>query len=512
MSTSVVKQIADLERASTADLQRRWQQLIGTEPPRYNREFLIRRLAHRLQELTHGGLSQASRAKMDRLLEEAGYDEIAASCDHRRPPHDRRGVPMPGTRLIREWNGEQHEVTVAESGIEYRGRRYSSLSAVATAITGTHWNGPAFFGLRPRRKESCPMRRQQPSDKGIAPTQCLPCAAYTRTSTEEGLDSEFNSLDAQRESAEAYIASQKHEGWVASPTRYDDAGYSGGTLERPALQRLLEDVEAGRIGCVVVYKVDRISRSLLDFARLMEIFDRHGVSFVSVTQQFNTTTSMGRLVLNILLSFAQFEREIIGERIRDKVAATKKKGKYCGGPPVLGYDVDRERKRLVVNSAEAELVRHIFEDFVRAGSTTALARELNDRGCVTKSWTTKKGTTPGRGCLEQGPPLPAPQQPALRRRSRPWGPPLPGRAGADHIAPTLGPGPCDPDPAAPRTGHDHADEDRGAAEGNPSVRPLRLRHGAHLHAAAGEGLPLLPLRPRQQERARRVSDALPVRG
>jgi len=217
------------------------------------------------------------------------------------------------------------------------------------------------------------------------------CAIYTRKSTDEGLDSEFNSLDAQREAAEAYIASQRHEGWVALPNRYDDGGFSGGTLERPGLQRLLQDVEAGSVDCVVVYKVDRLSRSLLDFARIIEAFDRGGVSFVSVTQQFNTTTSMGRLTLNILLSFAQFEREIIGERIRDKVAATKRKGKYCGGMPVLGYDVDRERKCLVVNPQQAELVRHIFLRFIQTGSTTKLAQELNAQGHHTKSWTTKTG-------------------------------------------------------------------------------------------------------------------------
>jgi DNA invertase Pin-like site-specific DNA recombinase len=168
-------------------------------------------------------------------------------------------------------------------------------------------------------------------------------------------------------------------------------------MERPGLQRLLEDVGAGRIDCVVVYKVDRLSRSLLDFARIVEAFDRREVSFVSVTQQFNTTTSMGRLTLNILLSFAQFEREIIGERIRDKVAATKRKGKYCGGMPVLGYDVDRERKRLVVNPQEAALVRHVFMRFVQTGSTTELAKELNAAGHRTKSWTTKTGRLhPGR--------------------------------------------------------------------------------------------------------------------
>jgi len=233
------------------------------------------------------------------------------------------------------------------------------------------------------------MRRQPNTEQ--APTQRVRCAIYTRKSTDENLDTEFNSLDAQREAAEAYIVSQRHEGWAALPTRYDDGGFSGGTLERPGLQRLLDDVEAGRIDCVLVYKVDRLSRSLLDFAKLIEVFERNQVSFVSVTQQFNTTTSMGRLVLNILLSFAQFEREIIGERIRDKVAATKRKGKYCGGMPVLGYDVDRERKRLIVNPKEAELVRCIFAEFVESGCATGLTERLNAAGIITKSWVTKSG-------------------------------------------------------------------------------------------------------------------------
>lgn len=189
------------------------------------------------------------------------------------------------------------------------------------------------------------------------------CAIYTRKSTEEGLEQEFNSLDAQREAGEAYIASQKHEGWTVVPQRYDDGGYSGGTMERPALERLLQDVENRRIDCVVVYKVDRLSRSLLDFAKIIEAFDRNGVSFVSVTQAFSTTTSMGRLTLNILLSFAQFEREIIGERIRDKVAAAKRKGKFTGGTPPLGYDVDSEKTRLVVNRQEAKTVQFIFKRF-----------------------------------------------------------------------------------------------------------------------------------------------------
>ncbi|MBX6323374.1 MAG: recombinase family protein, partial [Rhodospirillaceae bacterium] len=206
------------------------------------------------------------------------------------------------------------------------------------------------------------------------PARKLRCAVYTRKSTEEGLEQAFNSLDAQREACEAYIVSQKAEGWVLVPDRYDDGGYSGGTLERPALKRLLADIEAGRVDVVVVYKIDRLSRSLMDFARLVEVFDRHSVTFVSVTQSFNTTTSMGRLTLNVLLSFAQFEREVIGERIRDKFAASRRKGLWMGGHPPLGYDV-RDRK-LVVNEAEAARVRMIFERFVRTGSATVLAKAL----------------------------------------------------------------------------------------------------------------------------------------
>ncbi len=220
-------------------------------------------------------------------------------------------------------------------------------------------------------------------------TPTLRCAIYTRKSTDENLETDFNSLDAQRAAAEAYIASQQAEGWVTLPERYDDAAYSGGTLERPALQRLLADIAEGEIDCVVTYKVDRLSRSLLDFAKLVEVFDRHGVTFISVTQSFCTTTSMGRLTLNMLLSFAQFEREVIGERIRDKVAASKQRGMYMGGTPPLGYDV--VNKKLLVNPAEADLVRAIFRRFVTDGSTTRLAQTLNIEGKTTKAWTTKDG-------------------------------------------------------------------------------------------------------------------------
>ena len=221
------------------------------------------------------------------------------------------------------------------------------------------------------------------------------CAIYCRKSHEEGLQQEFNSLHAQREACEAYIASQRHEGWKALSADYSDGGFTGANIDRPGLQKLMKDIEAGRIDCVVVYKVDRLSRSLLDFARLMATFDEHNVSFVSVTQQFNTTTSMGRLTLNVLLSFAQFEREIIGERIRDKKAAAARKGKYIGGHPFLGYDVDHEKMRLVVNHDESELVRRIFKRFIQLGSSMKAAKELNDQGRRTKAWTTKKGKVMG---------------------------------------------------------------------------------------------------------------------
>src|ERR1700691_4862537 len=205
------------------------------------------------------------------------------------------------------------------------------------------------------------------------------CALYTRKSTEEGLQQEFNSLDAQREAAEAYIKSQTHEGWTCLPESYDGGGYSGGNMERPALRRLLADIAAGKIDCVVVYKVDRLSRSLLDFAKMLETFDAHQVSFVSVTQQINSATSMGRLMLNVLLSFAQFEREIIGERTRDKIAATRRKGKWSGRRPLLGFDVDPGGQRLLVNAAEAERVRAIFELYVQHESLLPVVQELERR-------------------------------------------------------------------------------------------------------------------------------------
>ena len=226
------------------------------------------------------------------------------------------------------------------------------------------------------------------------------CAIYTRKSSEEGLEQDFNSLHAQREACEAFVRSQAGEGWRLIQTAYDDGGFSGGTMERPALQRLLADIRERLVDVVVVYKVDRLTRSLADFAKMVELFDAHGVSFVAVTQQFNTTTSMGRLTLNVLLSFAQFEREVTGERIRDKIAASKRKGMWMGGVPPLGYDV-RER-RLVVNPAEAETVRGIFRRYLELGCVRLLKNDLDRGGIVSKVRIAKSGTRSGGKPFSRG--------------------------------------------------------------------------------------------------------------
>jgi len=235
------------------------------------------------------------------------------------------------------------------------------------------------------------------SNKATPRPKTIRCAIYTRKSTEEGLDQQYNSLDSQRDAGESYIRSQANEGWELVPDRYDDGGFSGGNIERPALKRMMEDIQAGKIDCVVVYKVDRLSRSLLDFARVMETFDKFSVSFVSVTQHFNTTHSMGRLTLNILLSFAQFEREIIGERIRDKLAAQCRRGQWTGGYPVLGYDVDRSERtpKLVVNPEEATKVRRIFSLYLELKNLMPVVEELDKRGWKNKLWHSKKGLPKG---------------------------------------------------------------------------------------------------------------------
>jgi site-specific DNA recombinase len=226
------------------------------------------------------------------------------------------------------------------------------------------------------------------------------CAVYTRKSSEEGLEQSFNSLDAQREACEAYILSQRHEGWHAVSTRYDDGGFSGGTMERPGLKKLLDDIAAKRVDTVVVYKVDRLTRSLADFAKIVEQFDKQGISFVSVTQQFNTTTSMGRLTLNVLLSFAQFEREVTGERIRDKIAASKRKGMWMGGVVPLGYDL--EDRHLVVNPEEATRVRKIFQAYLAEGCVSKLQIFLENKDIRSKKRLSKTGNASGNNAFSRG--------------------------------------------------------------------------------------------------------------
>ena len=222
------------------------------------------------------------------------------------------------------------------------------------------------------------------------------CAVYTRKSTEDGLEQEFNSLDAQYEACAAYCLSQRHEGWLLNPERYDDGGFSGGNMQRPGLVRLLADVAAGKVDIILVYKIDRLTRSLADFAKIVDVLDEAKASFVSITQSFNTTTSMGRLTLNMLLSFAQFEREVTGERIRDKIAASKRKGMWMGGPVPLGYEVDN--RRLVINHTEAELVRRIYQSYLTSGSVVELAEQLNRAGHRTKLQIRASG--PNRGSCE----------------------------------------------------------------------------------------------------------------
>jgi site-specific DNA recombinase len=249
------------------------------------------------------------------------------------------------------------------------------------------------------------------TSKTVKPVRC---AIYTRVSTEHGLEQDFNSLDAQYDAAQAYIRSQAHAGWTLIRTRYDDGGYSGGSTERPALQRLLADVKARKVQIIVVYKVDRLTRSLADFAKLVELFDAHGVSFVSVTQQFNTTTSMGRLTLNVLLSFAQFEREVTAERIRDKVAASKRKGLWVGGMVPLGYEL--KNGKLSIVDEEAERVRMIFSRYLALGSVNRLVLELRERNVRTKIPQAVERQHARRRALHARPPVLPPAQSLLHRR------------------------------------------------------------------------------------------------
>ncbi len=355
-----------------------WSRHVRSVPPRVSPGLLALALGHHLQTRRWGGLDAAAMRQLLRSAE--------------------TGVPLrpsaaPGTRLVRAWQGKTHVVTIDEQGrILWNDRIWRSLSEVAPHH---HWHTLVW-----------PCLLRAAAKVGRWPRCCglfmkrVRCAIYTRKSSEEGLEQDFNSLDAQYEACAAYILSQASEGWHQNAERYDDGGHSGGTLERPALKRLLNDVEIGLIDIIIVYKLDRLTRSLLDFAQLVARLDKAGVSFVSITQSFNTTTSMGRLTLNMLLSFAQFEREVTAERIRDKIAASKAKGMWMGGTPPLGYAPDGRSLSIVPD--HATLIRHIYARYLDIGNVRLLAYELARDGICLPIRTTSSGRNFGGGAFTRG--------------------------------------------------------------------------------------------------------------
>ena len=380
-----------------------WRRRLRGTPPALPRPLLVRLLAYRLQARAFSDLDSESARTLDRIAKEshrrrqAGEERSTAV-----PPVAAVPRPMglkPGTVLMRDHGSETHHVMIVAYGFAWR--RHHLRQPIGDR-PGHHGHALERAALlrsartRQARQRRCRIMSSLADRNRGAPAKAskpLRCAIYTRKSTEYGLEQEFNSHDNQREAGEAYVKNQAHEGWRPLPEPYDDGGFSGGGLERPALQRLLGEVEAGRVDVVVVYKVDRLTRSLADFAKLVELFDRHGVSFVSVTQAFNTTNSMGRLTLNVLLSFAQFEREVTGERIRDKIAASRRKGMRTGGPVPLGYKV--VDKKLVPEPGEAATVRSIFARYLTAGSLGALMAELDAGGVVTKASPRRDGSLRG---------------------------------------------------------------------------------------------------------------------
>ena len=353
-------EIASLSKLDIDELRERWKAMFGNAPSRdISRSFLTRAIAYRLQEKVFGGLKPSTQ----RLLAEFAHDGANG------PAAAPSRIVQSGAVLVREWRGISHQVSVLEKGFSFPRQALSFALGSRARDYRDSLVGPVV--LRPQA-----IARGEPQWSTLSREHDA-AQSIRAKSSEEGLEQDFNSLHAQREACEAFIKSQTGEGWRLIKTAYDDGGLSGGTMERPALQRLLEDIRRRLVDVVVVYKVDRLTRSLADFAKMVELFDAHGVSFVAVTQQFNTTTSMGRLTLNVLLSFAQFEREVTGERIRDKIAASKRKGMWMGGVPPLGYDV-RDR-RLVVNRAEAATVKHIYERYLELGSVRLLKGRFGAR-------------------------------------------------------------------------------------------------------------------------------------
>ena len=381
-------EIARLRDLDVGALRARWHTVFGRRPPPHlPRHLLFRVLAYRLQA-DHWVIwtRKPTSARSLWVARASGQRAVDFEPAHRRAPARHRAGP----RM------ERPDATGGGAGRWLCLERQDLSEPVEGCLRDHRHPLERAKILRPAGQA---IERSLTMKAGSA--KPVRCAIYTRVSTDQGLEQDFNSLDAQYDASQAYIRSQAHAGWTLLRAKYDDGGFSGGNTDRPALQRLLEDVTAGKVDVIVVYKVDRLTRSLADFAKLVELFDKHDVSFVSVTQQFNTTTSMGRLTLNVLLSFAQFEREVTSERIRDKIAASKRKGLWVGGMAPLGYDT-KDRK-ITVNEAEADRVRTIFRSYLKLGSLNLLMADLRKRGIVTKVRTLKTGKTVGGIPFTRGP-------------------------------------------------------------------------------------------------------------
>ena len=409
MADGVIGRIKALKMMSVGELRDEWMRLYGEPTSSRNRDYLWRRLAWRVQELAHGGISDRAKARVQELDPDSLHPCVPTAGSPARQRPRCRHAPAPpkvgsGHPVAEPRHGHHENMARPRSAIAGPGRRLRAGRGPLRIAErgGAGRDGPALerpVVLRAHRAEAAEVamalaqRNGSRSRTGVA-VQVVPvrCAIYTRKSTDDGLDRAFTSLDNQRERAESYIASQADQGWRALPDRYDDGGFSGGTVERPALKRLIADVDAGLLDTVVVYRLDRLSRSLVDFGRIHELLEKRGVALVSVTESINTTTSHGRMMVNVLLSFAQYERELIGDRTRDKMHAARRRGQWTGGTPILGYDTAPEGGRLVVNKDEADQVRAIFDLFAGNPSLIGVATELNRRGWRRKSWTTKGGT------------------------------------------------------------------------------------------------------------------------
>src|SRR5277367_6198898 len=389
--TSIGDEIAHLRGLDLKGLRSRWQSVFQRPPSDHlPRHLLFAIITYRIQADRLGDLDHETR----QLLDRTDAKNVGVTMSARLVSFDQKRTELaPGTVLVREWDRQSQRVMVMADGIAWSGQTFDR------SLLRDHRNqmerSTLFWPEGQRRSVG-----RKGSIMKAPPIRFVRCAIYTRVSTEHGLDQEFNSPDAQYDAASAYIMSQAHAGWTLIRSRYDDGGYSGGSTDRPDLQKMLDDIRARKIDVIVVYKVDRLTRSLADFAKLVELFDAHDVSFVSVTQQFNTTTSMGRLTLNVLLSFAQFEREVTGERIRDKIAASKKKGMWMGGVVPLGYRV--EDRALHVVEDHAAIMRSLFRRYLEAGSVARLKQQLDAEGVRIPIRVDGAGRSTGGGLFSRG--------------------------------------------------------------------------------------------------------------